>query len=457
VSPTTRSQRAIGDLSAYQLQRKLGSGGMGEVWLALRPPELPGPRACVIKKMLPHLAEDPSFVERFHDEAKVLVQLDHPNIAQTFEMGEAGDGEFFIAMEYVEGVPLAQLAAKLREKGRRLPLPLCLHVALKACEALSYAHRKTDSSGRPLRLVHRDISPANILLSRAGEVKIIDFGAAQSVVKESKTAPRVIIGNLAYMSPEQARKRPVDGRADLYSLCVVLWELLTWQPLPVPGEAAERWRRAAFPTFVSPSRHNPEVTPQLDALVMRGLSVDPRDRQQRAEDLRDELVRALGEAQVGPPHIAALMSELYPEGADLHPAGAPGATAPASLPQEEFAQLGDDDFASAQTLDAGPAAVKRPTPPKVEQPKRATPSKPQRRPFSDATIRDGEVPAAVKRPRPPDRDLADASGPSTIPDAQPWYRSTPALLVAVALGTLVLSVAIGLALMSLAGPAPVAP
>ncbi|MBI5545602.1 MAG: protein kinase [Deltaproteobacteria bacterium] len=296
----------------YELVQRIGAGGMGEVWLA-RLPGLGGiHKVCVVKKILPHLSSDPSFVRRFLDEAKVVVHLSHGNIAQVYEMGEE-DGEYFMAMEYVEGKTISRISTRLREREERFPLPLALYIGARACDALAYAHRKTDPSGRPLHVVHRDISPANILVSYEGEVKIIDFGAALSTLKEAHTAPRVIIGNLAYMSPEQARKRPVDGRADVYSISVVLWELIAWRPLPTGGDHVERWRRAAFPHFAPPSKLQSDVPSFLDAIIMRGLAQDPAERYPNAEALRDELQRALTQlaAKTSQTTLNTLMATVF--------------------------------------------------------------------------------------------------------------------------------------------------
>lgn len=308
-SPLSRRSIPFG---RYELLRRIGAGGMGEIWLA-RLPGLSGiAKVCVVKKMLAHLSSDRTFVERFLDEAKVVVHLTHGSIAQVFEMGEA-DGEYFMAMEYVQGKTLAKVVARLRERGERFPLPLALYVGIRVCDALAYAHREADPAGRPLHVVHRDISPSNILISYDGEVKVIDFGAAQSAIKEVHTAPRVVIGNLAYMSPEQARKKPVDGRADIYSIAVVLWELIAWAPLPSGGNSTERWRRAAYPSFTSPSKSQPDVPAEIDQAIMRALSPDRRDRQQCAEELRDELQRVLSQlaSETSSSSLSAFMRRLF--------------------------------------------------------------------------------------------------------------------------------------------------
>lgn len=255
----------------YRLVRKIGVGGMGEVYLAIE--EADGvARACVVKKVLPHLTAQTQFVHRFLDEARVATRLRHPNIARVRTMGEV-DGEYYLSMEYVQGKTLSRFGARLREQGTPMPVGLVLLAGELVCAGLSHAHAATDDHGQPLQLVHRDLSPANVCISYDGEVKIIDFGAAHSTLKEAQTAPRVVIGNLAYMAPEQARKRWVDGRADVYSLGAVLWELLTHQAFKQEGDPIERWRKAANPDWAPPSSLRPEVPAEVDRAILKALSV----------------------------------------------------------------------------------------------------------------------------------------------------------------------------------------
>ncbi|MFN7134062.1 MAG: serine/threonine protein kinase [Myxococcales bacterium] len=322
----------------YELLKRIGAGGMGEVWLA-RLKGLAGvDKICVVKKILPHLSEDPQFVSRFLDEAKVVVHLAHGNIAQVFEMGQE-DEQYYMAMEYVEGRPLAKVVQRLRQTGQPFPLELAVFIGIKLCDALAYAHGKKDPSGQPLNVVHRDISPANILISYSGEVKVIDFGAALSTMKESETAPRVVIGNLSYMSPEQAQKKQVDQRADIYSASVVLWELTSWHQMPVSGDYVERWRKAAYPKFQPPSMYRPQVPAELDRAIMKGLAPKAEDRLQNAEELRDELQRCL--AALAPDtsqsSLGAFVSDLFAreaEGERAFVAGAgPARRPPAGEPE----------------------------------------------------------------------------------------------------------------------------
>ena len=273
----------------YQLIRRIGAGGMGEVFLARESGA--APRACVVKKVLPNLVANRAFVGRFLDEAKVVVRLKHPQIARVYAMGEV-NGEYFLSMEYVQGKTVSRFSRRLRDRKLVMPLGLALLIGERVCQGLQYAHDAKDEAGAPLHLVHRDLSPANVCISYKGDVKIIDFGAAQSTLKEEQTAPRVVIGNLTYMAPEQAKKQIVDGRADVYSTGVLLWELLAWHALPQKGDPIERWRRAANPSWDPPSRNNPSVPRDVDEIILKAVRKDVTERYGSAAELGEALARA---------------------------------------------------------------------------------------------------------------------------------------------------------------------
>jgi serine/threonine-protein kinase len=245
----------------------------------------------VVKKVLPNLVANRAFVGRFLDEAKVVVRLNHPHIARVYAMGDV-DGEYYLSMEYVQGKTVSRFTRRLRDRKMDMPLGIALLLAEKVCAGLEYAHRATDENGQPLHLVHRDLSPANVCISYKGEVKIIDFGAAQSTLKEEQTAPRVVIGNLTYMAPEQAKKQVVDGRADVYSCGVMLWELVAGRALPQKGDPIERWRKAANPNWEAPSQLNPAVPKDVDEVVLKALQKNPDDRYPTAAAFGEALRRA---------------------------------------------------------------------------------------------------------------------------------------------------------------------
>lgn len=270
----------------YQLIRRIGAGGMGEVFLAREGGD--APRAVVVKKVLPNLVANRAFVGRFLDEAKVVVRLKHNNIARVYAMGDV-NGEYFLSMEYVQGKTVSRFTKRLRDRKLDLPLGIVLLLGERVCHGLQYAHDAKDEAGNPLHLVHRDLSPANVCISYRGDVKIIDFGAAQSTLKEEQTAPRVVIGNLTYMAPEQAKKQIVDGRADIYSCGVMLWELLSWHALPQKGDPIERWRKAANPSWEAPSQSMPSLPKDVDDVILRALKKEPKDRYNTATEFGEAL------------------------------------------------------------------------------------------------------------------------------------------------------------------------
>jgi serine/threonine protein kinase len=296
----------------YTLLSPLATGGMGEIYLA-RLDGLQGvEKLCVIKKILPHLASDRDFVERFVNEAKILVKLSHGSIAQVLDVG-LHDGDPYMALEHVDGKDLRKVAARARDKGEPLPLTFVLYVTGRVLDALAYAHRKKDEDDHDLNLVHRDVSPQNILISYEGEVKVIDFGLAKSTLNASKTHPSIILGKFLYMSPEQARHGTVDRRSDLYAVGLCLYELITgknpFDDVP-PGELMAR---VASPTILSVGEVDPLCPGPIQALVTRALQVEPAHRFQTAEEFRGKLLGCLLEIDpaAGPESVSKYMREAF--------------------------------------------------------------------------------------------------------------------------------------------------
>ena len=219
------------------LLKPLARGGMGALYLALSGPE-ESAKLCVIKTVLPHLA-DKEYLQRFRDEAKVVVRLSHGNLVPVFDSGQAG-GEIYLAMDYVEGRDLRATWNRCAKKGIAFPVDVAAHLAREMARGLYYAHNFGD-----IKLVHRDVSPPNVLLSYSGEVRLTDFGLASSTLKIEKTAPGIIYGKVSYMSPEQARGEKIDGRTDLYATGIILWELLTGRQLFPVGARAGRGQGSA--------------------------------------------------------------------------------------------------------------------------------------------------------------------------------------------------------------------
>jgi serine/threonine protein kinase len=301
-------------LGRYELMRRLAVGGMGELYLAKLRGAANFEKRFVIKKILPHLAQQPEFVSKFVDEANILVRLTHGNIVSVFDMGEA-DGELYMAMEYIEGSDLRMVSRRLASRAQRLDPMLCVYIAAEVCKGLSYAHQKCDDRGQPLGIVHRDISPSNILVSTDGEVKLVDFGIARAT-EHTAERPGQVQGKLSYMSPEQASGAPIDARADLFSLGVVLYELLTGAR-PFDGRSdQDTLSRVKAAAFAPAATLRPDLDPALDGLLAKVLSRDPADRPPSADALLSDLMSLLmvwGQPITASTLSAALSQDLHAE------------------------------------------------------------------------------------------------------------------------------------------------
>ncbi|HVU51610.1 MAG TPA: serine/threonine-protein kinase, partial [Polyangia bacterium] len=301
----------------YVLLKPLARGGMGELYLAVS-----GSRGmeklCVIKTVLPNLVTVEN-AKRFRDEAMVVVKLQHGNLVPVFDAGRH-ENQIYIAMEYVDGKDL--LAVWNRCAQRRVPFPIdvAVYIVKELARGLAYAH-----AFGGLKLVHRDVSPANVLLSYTGEVKLTDFGLARSTLKLQQTAPGIIFGKLSYLAPEQARSEPLDGRTDIYAAGILLWELLTGQQLfPVKAAApddeaarrdstADALARVRDPHVPLPSHVTPRVPPELDAIVLRALAPQPAHRYQTGEELRADLAAFLAATtpQTDAARLASFLRPLF--------------------------------------------------------------------------------------------------------------------------------------------------
>jgi serine/threonine protein kinase len=296
----------------YTLLSHLATGGMGEIYLARLEGAQGFEKLCVIKKILPQLAADPEFVERFVGEARTLVRLSHGSIAQVLDMG-LHEGEAYMALEHVDGKDLRKVGARVRDRQVPLPLTFILYTMGRVLDALAYAHRKKDDDGDDLKLVHRDISPQNILISYEGEVKVIDFGLAKSRLSAAKTNPSIILGKFLYMSPEQARHQPVDRRSDLYAVGLCLYELICGKN-PFDGVHPGELMTVVAQPKIPPLDEVEPLTPRaVTALVAKALAVEPSQRFQTAEEFRGRLQTCLMEidASAGPESVSRFMRELF--------------------------------------------------------------------------------------------------------------------------------------------------
>jgi tetratricopeptide (TPR) repeat protein len=305
----------------YRLLERIGEGGMAEVWKAKSFGVEGFEKVLVLKRILPGLAQHPKFVDMFVHEAKLAVRLSHANIVQVFDLGRVeqppGPPSYFIAMEYVPGLDLASVLSACRRAKVVMPASMAAFVATEVAKALDHAHRRRDEASRPLGIVHRDISPQNILISWEGEVKVTDFGIAKakdSITTSTDTDMRLgrIRGKLAYMSPEQARGERIDGRSDLFSLGTVLYEMLTGQnPFLAPStfETARRLQACEFPPL---ALARPDAPGPLVEIVARLLTAKPEDRFPDAGRLHEELLGYFfsSEQRSGANDVAELMTRF---------------------------------------------------------------------------------------------------------------------------------------------------
>lgn len=295
----------------YLLLRRIAVGGMAEVYVAKARGIGGFEKLVALKVIHPRFSEDEQFVQMLVDEAKLSVVLTHANIAQTFDLG-CVEGKYFIMMEYVEGADASRLLRRAQQHQKRLPIAACLYIASEVLNGLDYAHRKTGPDGRRLNVIHRDVSPQNVLLSMSGEVKIADFGIAKAALRSSETEVGVIKGKYYYMSPEQAWADPMDHRSDIFSTGVLLYELLTGQMLYALEDnlpaLLDKVRKARIEP---PSRLRPDIPAELDEVILKALARNPDDRWSTAHDFASELQRVL--YQLDPTFGGSRMSRLMDE------------------------------------------------------------------------------------------------------------------------------------------------
>ena len=293
----------------YHLLGPLAQGGMGALYLAVSG-DRGLERLMVIKTVLPHLA-DAEYVARFRDEAKVVVKLSHGNLIPVFDAGLVS-GELFLAMDFVEGRDLRAVWNRCAKKQVAFPIDVAVYIVKELCRGLAYAHSFPD-----LNLVHRDVSPPNVLVSYTGEVKLTDFGLASSTLKLEKTAPGIIYGKVAYMSPEQARGEKLDGRSDMYAAGIVLWELLTGRQLFPPGkdQPQDLLSRAKNPEPMNASKRAPRVPKELDDICVRALAPDKTERYRDCDEMRMALQSwlAVNAPTTDGTRMAQFLEELFAE------------------------------------------------------------------------------------------------------------------------------------------------
>jgi len=273
----------------YLVYERLGVGGMATVHRALERGIEGFERIVALKRLLPHLAEDASFIKSFVREAKLASLLNHVNIVQIFELGRVGT-EYFISMEYIDGKDIRRLLRHARKVTGPPPVNVTVGLLIQLCEALDYAHTKADEHGQPLLLVHRDVSPSNVIVTTAGHVKVIDFGIAKAQSSQLRTQTGRVKGKLAYMAPEAISGKDLDARSDLFAFGVIAHELLTARPLFASKNEYQTLLKVQRGDIMPPSTFNQSCPPELDAIVLKALARDPDDRYASATELRDHLL-----------------------------------------------------------------------------------------------------------------------------------------------------------------------
>lgn len=298
----------------YEIIRRLAAGGMAEVLLAKQKSLGGFERLVCLKRILPHLSAQEDFLKMFQDEARIAANLVHPNIAQIYDIGEH-DGHYYIAMEYVRGEDVRRIYNQEVARGQTLPRHIAALITMGAAAGLDYAHRQTDLDGAPLNLVHRDISPQNIVVSYDGHAKIVDFGVAKAAGKLNQTRAGVLKGKYSYMSPEQASGDPVDGRTDIFALGVTLYETTTGARLFKRDNELETLHAVLACNVPPPTQLVPRYDRDFEALVLKALAFDPEQRYQTAGELEQDLERyLLGHGfATSASHLAAYMQDLFAE------------------------------------------------------------------------------------------------------------------------------------------------
>ena len=303
-------------LGRYSLIRRLAVGGMAELFLARSTGSYGFEKLVVLKRILPSFAENPAFTQMFLGEARLAAGLDHPNIAHVFDFGEY-DGALYFTMEYVRGRDVRQLVREARDQNKPLPLAVVIHIIVGMLAGLHHAHEHRDPQGRPLQIVHRDISPANALVTYEGDVKLVDFGIAKAAALGPATVGGSLKGKISYMSPEQCRGEALDRRSDLFSIGTLLWELTVGKRLFGLNNATNELtllRTIDEANVPRPREVVPSYPAELEAIVLRSLARDPADRFQTALEFRVALEAFAREARLplSSATTAAFMGELFP-------------------------------------------------------------------------------------------------------------------------------------------------
>jgi serine/threonine-protein kinase len=313
-------------IGRYEILGRIGMGGMAEVFRA----RATGPRGyqkdLIVKRILPQFAAHPDFVRAFVDEAKILGMLYHPNIVGIYDFGEDG-ARHYLALEYLDGPTLGSILVELRAAGKKLPFGAVVFVAREVCRGLIAVHALQDARGRPMNVIHRDVTPSNVMTTRTGAVKLLDFGIAKIAGSDNVTRVGQIKGKAGYLAPEQILGGAVDARVDLFSLGVVLHEMLSLEPL-FHGEGGDMGAvyRTLEKVIPPPSSFRADTPPDFDRVVLKALSREPAKRYQTAVEMERELDAAFEASGLSPDDVARVLEEI--RGLRASPPGRPSPASP---------------------------------------------------------------------------------------------------------------------------------
>ncbi|MDX2055583.1 MAG: serine/threonine-protein kinase [Polyangiaceae bacterium] len=298
----------------YRVVEKIASGGMAEVFRAESAGLEGFKKTVAIKRVLPHLSEKKQFIGMFLDEARLSAHLSHSNCVQVFDIG-VGDNTYFIVMEYVDGSDLKGIIEYQKKVGKLLPVEEACLICVRICEGLAYAHELRDSDGESMHIVHRDMSPPNVLLTRHGEVKIVDFGLAKANSQLEHSEPGIIKGKFSYLSPEAALGQEVDARTDIFAVGIILWELLSGRRLFLGDTDLETVRQVQAAKVPSIRQFNPNVSAELERVLAKSLAQDPAQRYASARELGADLnaVMFASGRSVSSFDLASLVAPIWAE------------------------------------------------------------------------------------------------------------------------------------------------
>jgi len=296
----------------YDLLALLATGGMAEIWLARVSGMAGFEKLVVIKRLLDKLAVDNEYVEMFLDEARINARLTHSNIVQVLELGQV-EGKYFMAMEFVPGLSVSQVGKRATKLLGDVPQEVACGIVAQACSGLHYAHEKTMPDGKPLNIIHRDVSPQNLILTYEGLVKVLDFGIAKADQRESQTRTGLVKGKFSYMSPEQCLGSALDRRSDVFALGIVLFELCTARRLFKRGSTYETYTAITTADVPPPRRLNAKVPEAVEAVILRALARQPADRYPTADAMLDALEEAMrkGNLRGSATDLARFMNETF--------------------------------------------------------------------------------------------------------------------------------------------------